>query len=79
MTRTKIPPSNVLSGMILSFKPSGSEEVNERANKRLNSGQKGVKVKGIGIAKNLPQGFFDDKTKDANIRGVETPADKEAR
>jgi len=56
-----------------------TEDVFERPNKRLESGQKGVKVKGIGIAKNLPQGFFDDKTKDANIRGVETPADKEAR
>ena len=60
-------------------KISETEEVSERPNKRLESGQKGVKVKGIGIAKNLPQGFFDDKTKDANIRGVETPADKEAR
>jgi hypothetical protein len=39
----------------------------------------GARVKGVGIAKNLPQGFYDDKTKDANIRGVETPADKAKR
>ena len=50
----------------------------ERINKRLQK-KGGAKVKGVGIATNLPQGFFDDKTKDANIRGVETPADKEKR
>lgn len=52
----------------------------ERINKRLLIQTKdGARVKGVGIAKNLPQGFYDDKTKDANIRGVETPADKAKR
>jgi len=55
-------------------------EEKERINKRLLiQTQDGAKVKGVGIAKNLPQGFYDDKTKDANIRGVETPADKAKR
>ena len=52
----------------------------ERINKRLQNQRKdGPKVKGIGVASQLPAGFYDDKTKDANIRGVETPADKEKR
>ncbi|CAG5107534.1 Oidioi.mRNA.OKI2018_I69.chr1.g3373.t1.cds [Oikopleura dioica] len=59
---------------------SEEQEEKERINKRLLiQTQDGAKVKGVGIAKNLPQGFYDDKTKDATIRGVETPADKAKR
>ena len=45
----------------------------------MNQKKDGPKIKGVGVATNLPVGFYDDKTKDANIRGVETPADKEKR
>ena len=52
----------------------------EKINPRLKNQKKdGPRIKGVGVAKDLPAGFYDDKTKDANIRGVETPADKEKR
>ena len=55
-------------------------ETKEKINPRLlNQKKNGPKIKGVGVATNLPVGFYDDKTKDANIRGVETPADKEKR
>lgn len=63
-----------------SGQPMEVDDSKEKINKRLlNQRKDGPKVKGIGIAKELPAGFYDDATKDAKIRGVETPADKEKR
>ena len=60
--------------------PTAASLEKEKINPRLlNQKKDGPRIKGVGVAKDLPAGFYDDKTKDANVRGVETPADKEKR
>ena len=70
--------SKKINQLLLNFYENS--ETKEKINPRLlNQKKDGPKIKGVGVATNLPVGFYDDKTKDANIRGVETPADKEKR